>query len=274
MAIARSVLLGSLLLCAAASCGRRSDSPPPQDPKGPAAHTSTAASPKDEAERKAIAFNLRFIGGGLLNYAGTYGDSFPASAIYSKDGKPLLSWRVILLAFLQDDEDPHSGGRGVWSELKHDEPWDSPHNKKLVEKMPRVYAPPESKKAPPGHTFYRVFVGPGAAFDSVMGKAGAGSFPRGLKSADFTDGLSQTLLVVEAGEAVPWTKPDELTYDPKKPVPKLGGVFPQGFHALMGDGSVKFIRKEISESDLRALITRNGGEKIDWKKIPWEDPGK
>jgi prepilin-type processing-associated H-X9-DG protein len=76
------------------------------------------------------------------------------------------------------------------------------------------------------------------------------------------DGTSNTIMAVEAAEAVPWTKPEPLEYDPKKPLPKLhfseGGVC----NVLFGDGSVRAIRKDLAEKTLRALITRSGGETI------------
>src|SRR5262249_19622762 len=71
-----------------------------------------------------------------------------------------------------------------------------------------------------------------------------------------------TIGVVEAGEAVPWTKPDDLGYDDNKPLPKLGGLFPDGFHAVMLDGSVSFFPNRIEGSTLHALITANGGEVV------------
>ena len=73
-------------------------------------------------------------------------------------------------------------------------------------------------------------------------------------------------LIVEVGEdqAVTWTKPDDLPFDPdpKQPLPKLGGLFGDGFHAAFCDGSVRFLRHDIGEQTLRALITRDGGEAI------------
>jgi hypothetical protein len=93
--------------------------------------------------------------------------------------------------------------------------------------------------------------------------AGGPSIP-----ATFTDGLSQTLLVVEAGEAVPWTKPDDIPFDEKKPVPPLGGDFGFGFHAAMGDASVLFIRNTIDQQLLKWLIMPADGNVIDWDKVP------
>jgi hypothetical protein len=111
---------------------------------------------------------------------------------------------------------------------------------------------PEQTKDTTWDTKYRVFIGKGAAFE--QGKR--------LTEKDFTDGLDKTILIVEAGEAVPWPKPEELAYDPAKPLPKLGGTFPDGFYAAFADGSVRFIKNGTDEKLLRAMITRNGGEKI------------
>jgi hypothetical protein len=69
-------------------------------------------------------------------------------------------------------------------------------------------------------------------------------------------------MVVEAGDPVPWTKPDDLVFDPEKPLPKLGGEFPDIFNAAFCDGSVHEVTKKIDDKTLRALITRNGGEPV------------
>jgi hypothetical protein len=123
--------------------------------------------------------------------------------------------------------------------------------------MPATYAinPPSwARRAPAYHTICHVFVGPGAAFEGREGKS--------LKT-DFPDGTSMTLLIVEAGQPVPWTKPDELHYDPKEPLPELKGAFPHSFRAAFADGSVRHIPSNVSERTLRALITRNAGDRPD-----------
>ena len=86
---------------------------------------------------------------------------------------------------------------------------------------------------------------------------------QGIRLTQFSHGCSNTILVVEAAQAVPWTKPDELVYDPQKPLPPLGGHFPAVFAVGMADGSVHFIKQGIKESTLRALITRDGGETME-----------
>jgi hypothetical protein len=154
---------------------------------------------------------------------------------------PGLSWRVAILPYIEQDN--------VYKQFHLDEPWDSEHNKTLIEKMPKLFVSPSGVEAKAGHTFYRMFDGPGTMYQMTM-------------IADITDGTPNTLMIVEAGEAGIWTKPEELEYDPKKPLPKLTGHFADGFCAVLADGSSRFVRKGTDEKTLRALITANGGESV------------
>jgi hypothetical protein len=198
---------------------------------------------RESANRVQSMNNLKQIALAMYNYHDSY-RHFPPQAIYSKDGKPLLSWRVLLLPFLEQD--------ALYRQFKLDEAWDSPHNKRLLAQMPKVYADPAVESKRP-ETVYQGFVGHGAFFEDK----------KGLPISAFTDGTSNTLMIVEAAEPVPWTKPQDLPYDPKKPLPKLGGHRSGGFLAAFCDGSVHFLKQNIKESVLRALITRNGSERVD-----------
>ena len=144
----------------------------------------------------------------------------------------------------------------LYRQFKLDEPWNSPHNLKLLPLMPKTYAP-AAGTAGPNATFYRVFSGPNTPF--------SGPTPARLP-ASFLDGTSYTILVVEAGQAVPWTKPDELVYNPAGPLPALGGMFKDGFNVLMADISVHFVKRTVSDKTLRAAITPAGGDVLgsDW----------
>jgi RNA polymerase sigma factor (sigma-70 family) len=197
---------------------------------------------EEEARQRSVE-NLKLLGLGMHNYHADNGQ-FPPAAVYSKDGKPLLSWRVLLLPYLDQ--------RDLFTQFKLDEPWDGPTNKKLLTKMPEIYAIPRGKAKGTSTTVYQVFTGAGTIFPS----------PKASRIADITDGTANTILIVEAAEAVPWTKPADLSYDPKKPLPKLGGVTKKGFEATLADGSARLFKQTIKEATLRALITSNGGETI------------
>ena len=116
--------------------------------------------------------------------------------------------------------------------------------------MPKIFAPVHGK-AEAGQTFYQSFSGGGGIIS-----------PQKVGVPNIADGTSNTLAIVEADAAVTWTKPDDIEYDPKKPAPKLGGMFGGHFHAAFADGHVQFLDKGISEADLRGLITISGGEVV------------
>ncbi len=176
--------------------------------------------------------------------------TFPAAAIYGKDGKALLSWRVAVLPFLDDK------AQALYKEFKLDEPWDGAHNKKLLDRMPEVYKSPAAK-GKTNTTPYQVITGPNTPFAN----------DKGLKIFQITDGTSNTILAVEATPAVPWTKPADVVYDAKKPLPQFGGVAKGGFTILMFDGSTRFVRPGFDEQTLRDAITPSGGEPVDMRKL-------
>jgi hypothetical protein len=210
--------------------------------------------------------NLKLIALAMHGYHDTY-NGFPAATGYNKGKKPLLSWRVAILPFIEEG--------ALFKKFKLDEPWDSPHNKKLIPLMPKVFAPPMvGKPAKAGHTFYQVFTGNDAIFDPRLTRAGGGTLQIGPRIFTIKDGTSNTALVVEAGEPVPWTKPEDIAYDPKKPLPKLGGLFKECFQVAMADGSVRIIGRKAKEKALRALITPAGGEIMNWKDLPGPETKK
>jgi hypothetical protein len=228
-------IFGSGLLLRLLPCPRGHDGPP--------AYRRSAAT-------------LQEIGQALHNYHGVFKE-FPPAVVRDKDGRSLYSWRVLLLPFLEHDH--------VYRNFKLDEPWDSPHNKDLLEPTPYCYWPRAYLDDPPGTTRYQMLVGPGTAFERP-----------GLTWKDFPDGPAETILFVEGGEAVPWSKPADVIYDPNGPLSALGAGFTKpvyflcnevartpGFNAVFGDGKVRFIRGDIEEDALRAVITRNRGEKVD-----------
>jgi Protein of unknown function (DUF1559) len=171
-----------------------------------------------------------------------------------KQSRALLSWRVHILPFL--------GENALYQQFKLDEPWDSQNNIKLLGRMPNIYGTPAArKKTGEGKTYYRGFVAPGGIFEKPP--APGNPTPK-VTVASVTDGISNTILIVEAGEAVEWSKPDDLDFSPGKPRPALGGAYPNlpFVLVLMADGSVHQMRADVSDETLRKLIDRKDGEVI------------
>lgn len=199
---------------------------------------------RDAAQNTTGLNKLKQIGLAMHNYHDTH-KKFPARANYDKDGKPLLSWRVHLLPFLEQDQ--------LYSQFKLDEPWDSPTNIKLAAKMPDCYRNLNIKD--PTKTMIMTLDGEGTFME---GKTG-------LTFASFVDGTSNTIMLVEANpeKACVWTQPVDLPFDPDQPGDGVGSIRPEGFHAALVDGSVRLVPATISEETLRRLMIRNDGKIVD-----------
>jgi hypothetical protein len=193
--------------------------------------------------------SLRQIALGMHNYHWA-NKHFPLPASHGPGGKPLLSWRVHLLPFM----DQYS----LFKQFHLNEPWDSPHNRTLIDKMPAVYRLPMAKTET-GRTNYLLPVGNGAAFDADKPTA----------FTDIRDGTITTIMAIEVddAQAVIWTKPDDWPFDPKDPIRGLGGLYGNGFYVVTCDGSVHFInlpKDAKATANVRAMFTRAGRESVVW----------
>jgi prepilin-type processing-associated H-X9-DG protein len=211
----------------------------------PASATLAQDKKGDPNERVRIAAARAQSSNNLKQIAIAFHNTADATGVMPRDitdraGKPLLSWRVAILPYLEQDQ--------LYKQFKLNEPWDSDNNKKLLDKMPKTYAPPLGKFEK-GETLYQSFSGAGA----LMGG-------RPVKLQNIPDGTSNTFMVIEAGGAVPWTKPADVAFDAKKPLPKLGGIFDGAFNVAMCDGSVRFVEKGVNTELLKKYITIAGGE--------------
>jgi hypothetical protein len=262
--ICRILLVGASAWLVGCGVGRQPTPPTSAAATGvPDPGAPTPAVPKSPAElaRDTAKENLKRIGLAVANYDAAMG-ALPVG-IYEKGGGVGLSWRVQVLPYLEQEN--------LYRQFKQDEPWDSEHNKKWIEKMPDVFASP-GKPAEPGHTHLRSFVGSSVIVPSnppSLGPNSGGMHVRVRKLMTIKDGSSNTLYAAEAAEPVIWTKPDELPYkggpyNQVATLPKLGGVFDGGFHGLMADGQAYFFPADaVPEDLLRALLTVDCAEPVD-----------
>lgn len=168
---------------------------------------------------------------------------FPTD-IYSEDGKPLLSWRVQLLPYLEQN--------ALYEQLKLDEPWDSEHNSRITSTVLELFNSPGSP--PSANTRYLALKGPETVFPGE----------KAIMWKQITDGLSNTIAFVEAApeRAAPWAKPADVKFSAKKP--RRGLPSPDGsFLAAFCDGSIHKIAPVVDAEAVKAMATYAGGEAVD-----------
>jgi prepilin-type processing-associated H-X9-DG protein len=196
--------------------------------------------------------NLMNIGLALHNYHDQFG-SFPPACVADENGRPMHSWRVLILPFL--DQTP------LYNQYRFDEPWDGPNNKKLADTILAVYNCPSDDHGGPGNastmTNYVAIVGS----DTAWPENGSAAYQ------DIRDGTSNTLLVVEvANSGIHWMEPRDLHVVQMAPTinSKAGqGISSRhagGAQVLFADGHVQFIIDSLSVGDLRALLTAHTGD--------------
>ena len=199
------------------------------------------AAAREAARKMSSSNNLKHIGLALRVYHNTYGH-FP-SGVY-KDGKPLLSWRVQILPFI--DQDP------LYNAFHMDEAWNSPHNLPLSKQIVPVYVDPRNT-IDPNLTTYLAPIGP----RTVLGSG------KPVKYREITDGESQEIFVLEVGsdKAVPWAKPDDWHFDEDAPIKSLGNAR-ETIQIAFSDGSVHSLVVAKLEGILKLLVQRNDGQPL------------
>jgi hypothetical protein len=217
-----------------------------EEPESPNAEQQQTA-----AELKHSVLTLKQLALAHLNYEASRRRLAPA-ATTDREGKPLLSWRVEMLPFL-DQQD-------LYNQFHRDEPWDSEHNKQLISRMPDIFRSRNAKLAEAGKTKF------------VVPTGGATLFPADNQRITFSkvsDGPSQTILLAEVADdrAVIWTKPDDLTYDAEEPGQGLDSRSGEGYLIACCDGSVHQIDPKIGNAALAAAFSRAGRETANWREF-------
>jgi hypothetical protein len=192
----------------------------------------------------------------IINNADQNNGNIPSHAIYSKGGKPLLSWRVAILPQLDEG--------ALYKQIRLDEPWDSEHNKQFWAKMPKVFEMPGAK-GEPGKTPIQVIVGNETTFPDR-------SFPQGFPQrfpASITDGPAQTICLVEARDPVNWMEPADVSQwkiDQNNMHARLGNLTGRGTMVSLWDGSVRVLLPNLTYKTLRAAITCSANDVLgaDW----------
>jgi len=209
--------------------------------------TLTAVQTARESAREAMCRNnLRQIGLALHNYHDMYG-SFPPAYIADESGRPMHSWRVLIL--------PQLDQQALYSRYRWDEPWDGPNNSQLLSEMPAIYRCPSHPETNSTNTAYAGVFGPKSMFRGTLG----------IRLADVTDAPMYTAMVGELTDAdIPWMQPRDVDITQH---PVLGdsegfsSYHPDGVHFLFVDGSARLVPEETDEEMIKALYTVSGGEK-------------
>jgi hypothetical protein len=209
------------------------------------------------ADTMLSANNMRQMMIAMHTYHNDYNAMPPAATV--KNGKPLHSWRVVILPYLEQD--------ALFKQLNLNEPWNSEHNLKVFESvpMPKIYMHPGHKDETSKKTYYKVFtskpgVKPSAGF-SLGGRLTLGQLT-------VQDGTSNTVAMVESGPPVLWYQPEDIDYDPNGAFPKLESPWPDNrIQTAFFDASIHPLWLGQHEDIWKAIITRNGGEDVDVGKL-------
>ena len=195
--------------------------------------------------------NLRILARAFRRYHERHG-TFPPAFIADESGKPQHSWRVLLLPFLGEER--------LHAQYNFDQPWDSPENQALANRMPDVYGSPDDPDASFSETSYLVVVGEGAAFKGTERSS----------LSELTDGPDKTILLVESmGHGINWMEPRDLRFgtipmainsDRKESINRTRRV--GGAHVVMADGNVYRLADATPPEAVRAMLTAQGGESV------------
>ncbi|QDU53889.1 DUF1559 family PulG-like putative transporter [Aeoliella mucimassa] len=229
----------------------------------------TIGSARKSSRRGACFYNCSQITLAIDTYVAKH-QQYPPPYSTDDSGRPLHSWRVLLLPYLGGD------AATLYAKLHLDEPWNSPHNLQFAEEMPHVYrcrgcqecsqlAYSELAASGPNCSNYYAVTGPGTLWQTDT--------PVTLDAV--TDDPATTILLIEASDIQSnWMEPVDVPVE--QLTARLTGTQRSGHLSTMtklftitesaygpiiafADGS-KEMRGFYNLNDARALATYAGGE--------------
>ena len=170
---------------------------------------------------------------------------FPPAATLSKEGKPLLSWRVQIL--------PYLGHNFLYKQFRQNEPWDSEHNKKFIRRIPPSFRESQ-ENLDKGTTPFQAPVGIATLFTP----GGTGT-----NSIQIINELSNTIMLVKVPEdkTAIWTKPEDWEIDISLPAKDLLKGFTNAIVFACADGEVKAIPLKEAEEKIKSMLMIDGKPK-------------
>lgn len=170
---------------------------------------------------------------------------FPPAATLSKEGKPLLSWRVQIL--------PYLGHNLLYKQFKQNEPWDSEHNKKLIRRIPPSFRETQDDLNK-GTTSFQAPVG----LKTIFPPGGTGT-----NSIQITNELSNTILLLKVPEdkSAIWTKPEDWEIDFNLSAKDLLKGFTNAIVFACADGEVKTMPLKDAEVKIKSMLAIEGKPK-------------
>jgi hypothetical protein len=198
---------------------------------------------------KALALAMR-------HYCDRY-HTFPPAFVPDKNGKPMHSWRALLLPFLADI--PDDVPKELADKYDFNEPWDSPRNRQVTNVSLRAFRCWLTPDAGRPTTSYMMVVGPHTLSDG----------PHSRKPSEIRDGMTDTIMLVEVADSdVCWAEPKDLEFDQLDF--KINGRAKQsisshhvaGAYVVFCDGGVMFLPNNTPPEHVKAMLTIDGGEKM------------
>ena len=211
---------------------------------------ASAIDAADNAARRVTSMNnMKMIGLAMHLYAADH-KSFPPAYSTGKDGKPLLSWRVLILPYMEYSS--------LYNCFHLDEPWDSDHNKQFADTSITEFQTPEKKPS-------KAFRKGKANYLVVRGKQTMFPGSKPVAPYETSEAGANTIITVEVSDehAVIWTKPDDFEYVAGNPMKGLGGVWENGFLAGFANGYIRLVPNSVDPKTLEAYFTWKGGKVAD-----------